>query len=146
MSLWVAMSPAKGKDVDQAELRLRLSAPLDHARRELIEATERGDGGRASLARHADCIDGIIRQLVDSARVHTQSQVGVCALGGYGRKSQFLHSDIDLIIVFGSALGRPEERFVKALLHPLWDLRFEVGHHVREIADFDHLDTTNPEY
>ncbi len=48
--------------------------------------------------------------------------------------------------MFGGPIGRPEERFVKALLHPLWDLRFEVGHHVRELADFDRLDTTNPEY
>jgi [protein-PII] uridylyltransferase len=48
--------------------------------------------------------------------------------------------------VFGRAIGRPEERFVKALLHPLWDLRFLVGHHVREIGDFDHADAGNPEY
>ena len=72
--------------------------------------------------------------------------LAVCAVGGYGRKSQFLCSDIDLLIVFGGAIGRPEERFVKALLHPLWDLQFQVGHHVREIADFDTLDTSNPEY
>jgi [protein-PII] uridylyltransferase len=146
MSVWVAMGPAKGRDVDQAELRLRLSASLDVARRELIDATERGEGGRAALARHAECIDGIIRELVDAAHVHTQAPLAVCAVGGYGRKSQFLHSDIDLVMVFGAPIGRPEERFVKALLHPLWDLRFQVGHHVREIADFDRLDTTNPEY
>ncbi len=146
MAVWVAMGPAKGRDVDQAELRLRLSASLDQARRELIDATERGEGGRAALARHAECIDGIIRELVDAAHVHTQAPLAVCAVGGYGRKSQFLHSDIDLLMVFGAPIGRPEERFVKALLHPLWDLRFQVGHHVREIADFDRLDTTNPEY
>ena len=51
MASWVAMGPAKGRDVDQAELRLRLSASLDEARRELIDATERGEGGRAALAR-----------------------------------------------------------------------------------------------
>ena len=140
------MGPAKGRDVDQAELRLRLSASLDEARRELIDATERGEGGRAALARHAECIDGIVRELVDSARAQTQAPLAVCAVGGYGRKSQFLHSDIDLLVVFGGPIGRPEERFVKALLHPLWDLRFQVGHHVRELADFDRLDTTNPEY
>ena len=140
------MGPVKGRDVDQAELRLRLSASLDEARRELIDATERGEGGRAALARHAECIDGIVRELVDSARVHTRAPLAVCAVGGYGRKSQFLHSDIDLLMVFGGPIGRPEERFVKALLHPLWDLRFQVGHHVRELADFDRLDTTNPEY
>ena len=55
------MGPAKGKDADPAELRFRLSALLDVARRELIDATERGEGGRLALARHAGCIDGIIR-------------------------------------------------------------------------------------
>ena len=146
MASWVAMSPAKGRDVDQAELRLRLTASLDHARRQLIDATERGEGGRVALARHGECIDGIIRELVDNAATHTRAPLAVCAVGGYGRKSQFLHSDIDLLIVFGTPIGRPEERFVKALLHPLWDLNLQVGHHVRELADFDRLDTTNPEY
>jgi [protein-PII] uridylyltransferase len=140
------MSPAKGRDVDQAELRLRLLASLDAARRELTDATERGEGGRAAVGRFSERIDAILRELVESARSQTRAAVGVCAIGGYGRRSQFLYSDIDLLIVFGGPIGRPEERFVKALLHPLWDLRFEVGHHVREIAEFDRLDTGNPEY
>ncbi len=139
------MGPVK-KDVDQAELRLRLSASLDEARTQLIDATERGEGGRVALARHAECIDGIVRELVENARTHTQAALAVFAVGGYGRKSQFLHSDIDLLVLFADAIGRPEERFVKSLLHPLWDLRFQVGHHVRELGDFDRLDTTNPEY
>ncbi len=146
MASWVAMSPVKGRDVDQAELRLRLSASLDEARTQLIDATERGEGGRTALARYAECIDGIVRELVESARTHTQAALAVYAVGGYGRKSQFLHSDIDLLVLFGGPIGRPEERFVKSLLHPLWDLRFQVGHHVRELGDFDRLDTTNPEY
>ena len=140
------MAPVKGRDVDQASLRRRLSASLESARRELIDATERGEGGRVALARHAECIDGIVGELVEIARVHSTAPLAVCAVGGYGRKSQFLHSDIDLLVVFGGPIGRPEERLVKALLHPLWDLHFQVGHHVRELADFDHLDTTNPEY
>jgi [protein-PII] uridylyltransferase len=146
MASWVAMSPVKGRDVDQAELRVRLSASLDEARTQLIDATERGEGGREALARHAECIDGIVRELVENARTHTRAPLAVYAVGGYGRKSQFLHSDIDLLVLFGGPIGRPEERFVKSLLHPLWDLRFQVGHHVRELGDFDQLDTTNPEY
>ena len=140
------MRPAKGKEVDQAELRVRLSMTLQRAREALIAATERGEGGRAALTRHADAIDGVVRELVDAARVYTDAPLAVCAVGGYGRKSQFLHSDIDLLVVVGAAIGRPEERFVKALLHPLWDLRFQVGHHVRELGDFDKPDTSNPEY
>jgi [protein-PII] uridylyltransferase len=146
MASWMTMGPAKGRDVDQAELRLRLSASLDRARQQLTDATERGEGGRAALARHAESIDAIVLELVERARVHTPTPLAVFAVGGYGRKSQFLHSDIDLLVAFAGRIGRPEERFVKALLHPLWDLRFQVGHHVRELADFEHPDTTNPEY
>ena len=73
MASWVAMSPANDRDVDQAELRLRLAALLEDARRELIDATERGDGGRDALARHAAAIDAVMRELVDAARAHTRA-------------------------------------------------------------------------
>ena len=146
MSPWIAMSPARGRDVDLAELRGRLSLFLDEARGELIRATEQGEGGRAAVARFSEAIDAMIRDLVASAKGQTTTALGVFAVGGYGRRSQFLCSDIDLLVVFEREIGRPEERFVKALLHPLWDMRFEVGHHVREIADFERLDTGNPEY
>ena len=33
-------------------------------------------------------------------------------------------------------MGPSEERFVNALLQPLWDLRLTVGQHVRELTDF----------
>src|SRR5262245_38332940 len=115
MAVCVPMGPVRGKDADQGELRLRLSASLEEARSQLIDATERGEAGRVALAGYAECIDGIVRELVESAQVHTQAPIAVCAVGGYGRKSQFLHSDIDLLLVFDGPIGRPEERFVKAL-------------------------------
>src|SRR6267378_4945240 len=134
------------RDVDTAALRARLEATLDAARQELIASTERGEGGRQALARYSDGVDGILRELVEAARAQTSTPIAVCALGGYGRRALSLHSDIDLLLLFGGPIGRPDERFVKALLHPLWDLRFTVGHHVRELADFDRLETDNPEF
>jgi [protein-PII] uridylyltransferase len=132
--------------MDQAKLRERLGASLDAARRDLIASTDRGEGGRQALSRFSDAVDGLIRELVDAARSHMRTPVAVCALGGYGRCALSLHSDIDLLLLFGAPIGRPEERFVKALLHPLWDMRFQVGHHVRELADFNRLETDNPEF
>ncbi len=144
------MGPIKGRvegrDIDQPALRARLGATLETARQELIASTERGEGGREALARYSDAVDEAVRDLVDAARTHTSTPIAVCALGGYGRRALSLHSDIDLLLLFGAPIGRPEERFVKALLHPLWDLRFTVGHHVRELADFDRLETDNPEF
>ena len=62
--------------------------------------------------------------------------VAVLALGGYGRRHLCLHSDIDLLVLFGGRIGAAEERFLRAFLHPLWDLGVVVGHQVREIDDF----------
>ena len=132
--------------VDQAALRGRHQAALDSARRELIDSTERGEGGRQALVRFSDAVDEIVRELVGAASAETPTPIAVCALGGYGRRALSLHSDIDLLLLVGGRIGRPEERFVKALLHPLWDLKFTVGHHVRELDDFDRLETGNPEF
>ena len=140
------MGSLDGREADQAGLQAHLGTALDSARGELIESTGRGEGGRLALGRFSDRVDEILRDLVEAARVRTSTPIAVCALGGYGRRALSLHSDIDLLLLFGGPIGRPEERFVKALLHPLWDLRLTVGHHVRELADFDRLETDNPEF
>ena len=72
--------------------------------------------------------------VVDAACDRMATPVAVCAVGGYGRRALCLHSDIDLLIVFGGTIGREEERFVKAVLQPLWDLRLALGQHVRELG------------
>ena len=72
--------------------------------------------------------------------------MAVLALGGYGRRHLCLHSDIDLLILFGGAIGVSEERFLRAFLHPLWDVGVVVGHQVRELSEFEQLETDNPEF
>ena len=69
----------------------------------------------------------------------------VIALGGYGRKEQCIHSDIDLLILFEKVVPPEVEAFVQELLYPLWDARFEVGYAVRSIDEciemaFDRFD------
>ena len=81
-------------------------------------------------------IDALVQQLAETARAHSGAALSVCALGGYGRRSLCLHSDIDLLILFEDAMSPSEERFVGALLQPLWDLGLTVGQHVREISRF----------
>ncbi|MCK5164832.1 MAG: [protein-PII] uridylyltransferase, partial [Desulfobacula sp.] len=59
----------------------------------------------------------------------------IIALGGYGRKEQCVHSDIDLLILFEKTVPPEVEAFVQELLYPLWDTRFEVGYAVRNINE-----------
>ncbi len=140
------MPISRARDLETAEGRHKLSALLAAARQEFVADIERGQGGTAAHARFAARLDDLIRHIVDLARAHTPAPVAVAALGGYGRRTLCLHSDIDLLIVFNGRIGRPEERFVKSVLHPLWDLQLTVGHQVRVLKDFEETEHDNPEF
>ena len=124
----------------------RLESMLESARGAFASEIREGRGGRAAHEAFSDRFDELLRSIVDDARPLAKSTVAVAALGGYGRRALCLHSDIDLLVVFEGKLGRSEERFVKALLHPLWDLKLQVGHQVRLLADFAELERDNPLY
>src|SRR5215813_642581 len=121
------------------------STELAEARRELRDDILRGHGGRAALARFSDRLDTMVRQMF-AAAPRTEQPIAVVAIGGYGRRQLCLHSDIDLLILFGGHLGVDEEQALRAILHPLWDLGLVVGHQVREIDEFDRLEVDNPEF
>ncbi len=123
-----------------------LRKALEAAREALTADTLVARGGLASLGRYSDEVDGLIRQIYRAARAETDAPVAVVALGGYGRRQLCMHSDIDLLFVFGTPIGAPEERFLRSMLHPLWDLRLDVGHHVRELTELEQADTDNPEF
>jgi len=120
-------------------------ASLDAARDELRASIARGAGGRGALEHYADRVDALIRQLFTDAGPY-DGPVSIIALGGYGRRHLCLHSDIDLLLLFGSGIGPAEERFVNSFLNPLWDLGVVVGHQVRDIGDLQQLETDNPEF
>lgn len=126
--------------------KLRWTAMLAAARDEYVSEARRGRAGRAVVARYSDRLDDLVAALVAHARAGTSVAVAVCAVGGYGRRALCLHSDLDLLMVFDGAIGPPEERFVKAVLQPLWDLRLSIGQHVRELAELDGADLSNPEF
>src|SRR5262245_54849212 len=127
------------------EARALRAARLDGARRELVAATERGEGGRQALKQYSQRMDALIQQLFADAGAPTQP-VGVYALGGYGRRQLCLHSDIDVLVLFDGAIGPDDERFLSAFLNPLWDLGLTVGHHVREVHEGSRLTEDNDEF
>jgi [protein-PII] uridylyltransferase len=124
----------------------RFAAMLSTARDEYAADIRRGYGGPTASARFSERMDDLLRELVRGIPAGETAPVAICALGGYGRRMLCLHSDLDLLIVFDGQIGAAEEQLVKDLLHPLWDFKLTVGHQVRELADFDHLDSGNPEF
>src|ERR1051325_4123635 len=59
------------------------------------------------------------------------------AIGGYGRATIHPQSDVDLLFFFKDSI---DEEAIKAILHPLWDLQFKVGHQIRHIDDMREFD------
>ncbi|HMF95695.1 MAG TPA: HD domain-containing protein [Vicinamibacterales bacterium] len=118
---------------------------VDSARAELSAAAARGEGGRAALRQFSDCVDGFLQSLFADAAGSAGASL-VVALGGYGRRQLCLHSDVDVLLLFDGEIGAAEEHLVRAILHPLWDARFSVGHQIRQVADFAELEIDNPEF
>ena len=123
-----------------------LSGRLAEAREELSTAAVRARAGVRTLRRYASRIDGLLKDIYGAARELTDKPTALIPLGGYGRRHLCQYSDIDLLIVVDGAIGAPEERFLRAILHPLWDLGLEVGHQVRQFSEFAEPETDNPEY
>ena len=123
-----------------------LSARLAEAREELRGAAARARAGIRNLRRYSTRIDDILKDIYRAAPEPTDRPTALIPLGGYGRRHLCQYSDIDLLIVFDGAIGAPEERFLRAILHPLWDLGLEVGQQVRQLSEFAEPETDNPEY
>ena len=121
------------------------STALEAARQELIQDTVRGAAGRAAAERYADRVDTLLQQLFFEAPP-ASGPVAILALGGYGRRHLTLHSDVDVLVLFERPIAAEDETFLRGFLHPLWDLHLVVGHQVRELADFAHLEPGNPEF
>ena len=119
---------------------------LDEARTAVIAETRLARGGLAALDRYSGHIDGILQGIHEAARPETETPAALLAIGGYGRRQLCLHSDIDLLVVFDGRIGAAEERFLRSVLHPLWDVRLEVGHQVRELGDLERAEADNPEF
>src|SRR3989441_7933528 len=85
-------------------------------------------------------IDGVIREFWGDRQA--PPSFALFAIGGYGRETVHPQSDIDLLFFFKDDI---DEAAIKAILHPLWDLQFKVGHQIRHSDDFKEFDETHME-
>ncbi len=62
-------------------------------------------------------------------------QLSLCAVGGFGRRELFPHSDIDIIILLDSDDTAPYEEALATLFTFLWDIGLKPGHSVRTVNE-----------
>jgi [protein-PII] uridylyltransferase len=120
----------------------------DMARIEKVFA-DTGDG-RWVASQRATRVDALAARLyAELILPDLEGPEGFCllALGGYGRRELFPHSDIDLL--FLSADHRKEGGFREAVAtfsRELWDLRLRVGHTSRTLSECGVFQNGNLEF
>ncbi len=124
-------------------------AALGAALRDTPVATE---GGPEYVAGLSDLVDDAVSRLVELAAARVQAdrgeraaavldQIAVVAVGGYGRRELCPASDVDLLFLLPPEAADDEAArsavasFVDLVLYGLWDLKLEVGHAVRTLAE-----------
>jgi [protein-PII] uridylyltransferase len=92
------------------------------------------------IRRHAQVLDDYFFESFESSRVGPQmgmekNPYAIIALGGYGRKEQFIHSDVDLLFLFEKYVPDKAEHLIQEIVYPLWDIGLEVGHATRSLKE-----------
>jgi len=111
-------------------------SPSSQAGRSLgrfLEAREQRDprpaieAGARACGELSAALDTALSEL--TAALPDSSGIAVVAVGGYGRREQSRHSDVDrMLLAEGEA-----QRAASALLYPLWDAKLAVGHSIRDV-------------
>jgi [protein-PII] uridylyltransferase len=127
------LAPALGKTC---------SGYLGGYRRAFEDAVRRGDPGVVTAHSHARALDGLLGALYCAADAATRAlgreprgRVALVAVGGYGRLTLGLNSDVDVVFLCDDSDDPFVGALAEGLLYPLWDLGVDIGHAVRSVDE-----------
>lgn len=110
----------------------------DLHRQRAVDRIDKGglDAGHDSGLIRAKSMDGLLSSLflTSVAVLGERRDTGLAAVGSYGRKTLALHSDVDVRLISERNVASTEP-LAQALLYPLWDAGFDVGHQVISVED-----------
>ena len=101
----------------------------------LRQAHADGAGGTETARAIAAAVDAVVLEAyADALQQGREEGHSLVALGGYGRQKMSPHSDIDLLFLFAKEKQK-DPAFISGVLHPLWDVGFDLGHSSRTVAE-----------
>lgn len=127
----------------QDELTLPfLKQALDDFQLWLRQAFEAGYDIEELLKARSDYVDHLLQRLwiahgfmaASSKGFSNRSGLALIAVGGYGRGELHPLSDIDILVLSDAPLDEEQSQKVGEIITLLWDLKLEVGHSVRSLA------------
>ena len=104
------------------------------AEKQLQECFENGQPIREVILSRSHLIDEALRFLWKHAELD-QTDLGLFAVGGYGRQEMLPYSDVDIMILSEDDLTPDQEKLISTFIASLWDVgNFKPGISVRTIA------------
>ncbi|MBN1832915.1 MAG: [protein-PII] uridylyltransferase [Deltaproteobacteria bacterium] len=113
---------------------------LRESREALLSRFSSGDIRVSFQDDHTEIFDQYFRKSLQESRIgqelfKKEHPFALVAVGGYGRKELCIHSDIDIMVLFGPKVPLLAKEFVDEIFFPLWDLGLDLGYAVRSIKD-----------
>jgi UTP:GlnB (protein PII) uridylyltransferase len=112
---------------------------LRKRKQELIARFLKGDEP-SFPERHAEILDDyffetFVRSSVGPRMRVDKNPYAIIALGGYGRKEQCIHSDVDVLLLFKKKIPGEAKGLVKEIFYPMWDIGLDVGYATRSLKE-----------
>ena len=117
-------SERAGQEHGAVSAVLRRAVP--DARVGAIQYADRGDKIALQLSRS---VDVMTQRLFDHAAA-SDTDIALCAIGGYGRCELAPFSDIDLLFLHNDRADSDIHQALNFMLYPLWDSGMKIGHGV----------------
>jgi len=105
--------------------------------------------GSAAIAERTALVEKVLLSLWDEliAPEAQSRQFALVALGGFGRRALFPHSDVDILFLHADRSSEDALRDpVRVFCQELWDLRMKLGAATRTLAECDQFDSQNVEF
>ena len=129
-----------------SELRDLYSEESTRIRQEFFAT---GDG-RAAIAQRTTLVEGVVLRLwkdIVSPDEAGPKNFALVAIGGFGRRWLFPHSDVDVLFLHADSDIEAEYRDrVRQFSQELWDLRMKLSPATRTLSECDRLELDNVEF
>jgi [protein-PII] uridylyltransferase len=113
---------------------------LRQSRESLLARFARGDASSVFLESYSGIMDHYFRRRLEESAIgqalfRKKHALALVAMGGYGRGELCVHSDIDIMILFGTKIPGEARKLADEFFFPLWDLGLDLGYATRTIKD-----------
>jgi [protein-PII] uridylyltransferase len=112
--------------------RNEIVSSLPNQQQALEHLWQQGLRGHDLLVQQSFFVDSFLKE--GFAASGAIGDIAVLALGGYGRQELYPFSDLDLLLLHEQE-DEAMQQVAEAILYPLWDAGFRVGHSVRRIQE-----------